>query len=378
MSKTTKDEQTLQRTIQNRFHTFFSNHPNTWNINTLVSSTGLNYQKIYRTINGTHVTPENLRAISIATGVSTDYFLGLSGKETTLDITTYQGVFYYLRYMIENDMIGYDFIRKEIGLCVKGQPESFLRASTKLRMTFWEDMKYYDYGNNLDYIQKDFEDLYDIWKQKRRNLFTIFMNEKEDYNDWKRAFGTYLENQLNIKNWTAKKLDEQITFNENGNNLPSLSKGLISHYISGKVTPPIERICALAKLFKTTTDHLLGTDWNDLNNPPKPGDLFDAIFFMKEHLILISTDEFVSKDELETIYVRDPIAKRFCKRYYTLYQNLKLNNNLDARQELFHKIADKFTMSIPLYKKFWSEDIPLGEADDNLDECYRWLSKLHK
>ena len=131
MSKTTKDEQTLQRTIQNRFHTFFSNHPNTWNINTLVSSTGLNYQKIYRTINGTHVTPENLRAISIATGVSTDYFLGLSDKETTLDITTYQGVFYYLRYMIENDMIGYDFIRKEIGLCVKGQPESFLRASTK-------------------------------------------------------------------------------------------------------------------------------------------------------------------------------------------------------------------------------------------------------
>ena len=60
-------KKTLQKTIQIRFQDFFSNHPDTWNINTLVSSTGLNYQKIYRTINGTHETPENLRAISIPT-----------------------------------------------------------------------------------------------------------------------------------------------------------------------------------------------------------------------------------------------------------------------------------------------------------------------
>ena len=80
MSKTIQGEQTLQKTIQNRFQIFFANHPETWNINALVSNTGLNYQKIYRTINGIHVTPENLRAISIATGVSTDYFLGLSDK----------------------------------------------------------------------------------------------------------------------------------------------------------------------------------------------------------------------------------------------------------------------------------------------------------
>lgn len=378
MSKTIQGEQTLQKTIQNRFQIFFANHPETWNINALVSNTGLNYQKIYRTINGIHVTPENLRAISIATGVSTDYFLGLSDKETTLDITTYQGVFYYLRYMIENDMIGYGFIRKETGLCVQGQPESCLRASTKLHMAFLEDMEYYDYGNNLYYIEKDFEGLYDMWKQKRRKLFTIFMEEKEDYNDWKRAFGAYLENQLNIKNWTAKKLAEQIALNENGENLPALSKSLISHYISGKATPPIERICVLAKLFETTTDHLLGIDWKDLNNPPKPGELYDAIFFMKDHLIIVSTDEFVVKDELDTIYIRDPIAKRFCERYYTLYKNLKSNDNLNARQNLFHQIADKFTMRIPLHEKFWNENIPLGEADDNLDECYRWLSKHHE
>lgn len=398
--KSLKDK--LKNNINQRFAKFRKNHPEI-TFQMVQEKTGLSEPAIQRSIFGKFLSVENLRAICLATGVSCDYLLGLTENEYAINLDTYKGVFFYIRYLLETGIIEESTIvdddtnEKGNVFIVTGDPGSILKAYEKINQMFYEDMNMYylsDYSNV-------FSDTLNSWKRIRKDLFKKYAPEKPLESDSLNAIlSSHLKKQFDLKKqsepkkWSQKSAELyknykelfnagnikhkfngwEITLDDAYATLGAINDTNISKYFSGDSRPTLDKIVIFSQLFGVTTDYLLGLD-GDVDVPPSPSTLFDALITMADKLIfgdIYILYDYIGKKDVHQIIVRDPIVERFCSQYIDIYTSLKKTDNLKSRQIFFQNIADNFDVKIPKEVPYYN--ITLGESHEHLEECLQWLN----
>ena len=147
-------------------------------------------------------TADNLRSICMATGLSSDYLLGLSEEDMILKIKTYKDAFYFAKHMIDKRLIvKYKYRGKECYILSEELEQIVINYSDLSRVI--------SHTINMFLCEEaiELERLENEWFNVCRNLFIRFYEIDTD-KSMKEILGDHLNEQMKLHNYNNNELME--------------------------------------------------------------------------------------------------------------------------------------------------------------------------
>lgn len=335
-------------------------------ISKMVDRLGITESTAKKNVDALTRNPENLKELSVATGLSADYLLGLSDKPHIGDLVTYEDAFRFLKKMIEDSMIyEYEAPDGNTYYRLREDLEDIILRLEKLREVIRQC-----------HPEKPeaFKVVESAWIESEKGLFIEATSiEPDKSKDMTLALSTILKEQMSLHNIgntdLSNKYDAFLHKNFTLNEMIGVNN--ISKYLNHNTTMPLKHVIGLSLYFGTTVDHFLGLD--DVSEKENKAVLFDALIWMYNMNGILHSISFTEEHQynFEIVYFKN-IFRYFCKEYLLAckssasWVNVLSDEEIAKMKELKYKqIVDGFKMPIK----------PIYQCDESTHKgCLMWLN----